>query len=130
MAKENADRAIGRLHEREIALGGYELRRIRFKCNENPSHSFNVMVYAATPLNSLYLGPATPEQVATQIASARGHCGLNVEYLIRLADFMREKVPQHEEQHLFELERLVRKELGLPADCITPWTQLKSNLVK
>ena len=119
---------MGKLHEREIALGGYELRRLRFKCNENPSHSFNVLVYVATPQNSLYFGPETPEKLALQIASAQGHCGLNVEYLVRLADFMRENVPHYEDEHLFELEKLVRKELGLSTEVTSPWIQLKSKL--
>ena len=121
---------MGQLHEREIALGGYELRHLRFSCNEKPSHTFNVMVYAATPLNSLYLGPATLEQLANEIASAKGHAGLNVEYLIRLADFMREKVPDFDDEHLFELEKLVRKELGLSSEVITPWAQQESTLLK
>ena len=121
---------MGKLHEREIALGGYELRRLLFSCNENPSHSFNVMVYSATSLNSLYLGPATLEQLANEIASARGQAGLNVEYLVRLADFMRETVPHYKEEHLFELEKLVRKELGLSTEVIVPWAQLESTLLK
>lgn len=120
---------MGKLNEREIALGGYELRRLSFSCNEKPSHSFNVLAYAATPQNTLYLGPATLEQIAVQIASAKGQSGLNVEYLIRLADFMREKVPESDEQHLFELEKLVKKELGLSTEVVTPWPQLKHNLI-
>ena len=129
VAKEHVERAMGNLHEREIAVGGYELRRLRFKCNENPSHSFHVLAYAATPKNSLYLGPATSEELAVQIASARGQCGLNVEYLVRLADFMREKVPHYHDEHLFELEKLVRKELGLSTEISSSWTQLRSALV-
>jgi len=121
---------MGKLYEREIALGGYELLSLPFKCNETPSHVFHVLVYAATPLNPLYLGPATPEQLATQIVSARGRCGLNVEYLLRLADFMHEEVPQYDEEHLFELEKLVMEQLGLSTEVNTPWTQLQSKLIK
>lgn len=120
---------MGKLNAREIALGGYELRRLRFNCNEKPSHSFSVLVYAATPKNALYQGPATLEHIAVQIASARGHSGLNAEYLIRLADFMREKVPDFDEEHLFELEKLVKKELGLSTEVTAPWTQLKNMLI-
>lgn len=110
-------------------MGGYELRRLQFKCNENPPHIFSVMVYAATPKNSLYLGPAAPEQLATEIASAQGHAGHNVEYLVRLADFMREKVSEYDE-HLFELEKLVRRELGVSSEITTSWTQLQDYLIK
>ena len=88
-----------------------------------------MLAYAATPQNTLYLGPATLEQIAVQIAAAKGQSGLNVEYLIRLADFMREKVPEYDEQHLFELEKLVKKELGLSTEVVTPWPQLKHNLI-
>ena len=87
-----------------------------------------MVAYAATPKNSLYLGPASPEQIASQIAYAKGNSGLNIEYLVRLADFMREKVPDYDERHLFDLEKLVKKELGLSTDIFTPWTQLKYNL--
>ncbi|RMX36457.1 hypothetical protein pdam_00010032 [Pocillopora damicornis] len=71
---------------------------------------------------------ASPEQIASQIAYAKGNSGLNVEYLVRLADFMREKVPDYDERHLFDLEKLVKKELGLSTDVYTSWTQLKYNL--
>ncbi|XP_068730815.1 putative glutathione-specific gamma-glutamylcyclotransferase 2 [Montipora capricornis] len=130
VSKENVKRALGNLHEREIAVGGYKLLRLRFSSNEIPSHTFVVLVYVATPQNPHYLGPATPEQLANEIAFAEGHAGLNVEYLIRLADFMREKVPDCDEEHLFQLEKLVRKELGLCAEATASWTQLKSNFIK
>ncbi|XP_015763892.1 PREDICTED: uncharacterized protein LOC107342895 [Acropora digitifera] len=113
VSKQNVERALGELYKREISLGGYQLLQMSFSCNEKPSHTFVVMVYIATPENPLYLGPATPEQLVTEIASAEGHAGHNAEYVIRLADFMREKVPDFEEEHLFELEKLLRKELGL-----------------
>ena len=98
------------LDEREV---GYQLRLLRFQSSDDPTHAFPVLVFAATPRNSLYLGPASPEKMAVQIASARGHAGLNVEYLFRLVDFMREKVPHAKDAHLFEVDKLVRKELGL-----------------
>lgn len=129
VASVNANLALGKLNEREIALGGYDLHHLSFSCNEKPSHRFNVLAYVATPKNTLYLGPASPGQIALQIASAKGNSGLNVEYLVRLADFMREKVPDYDEQHLFDLEKLVKKELGLPTDVSTPWPQLKHNLI-
>ena len=88
-----------------------------------------MLVYAATPKNPLYLGPANLQHIAVQIASARGQAGFNVEYLVRLADFMRKEVPDFDDEHLFELEKLVRKELGLSTEVTTPWTQLKTMLI-
>ncbi|XP_074632265.1 putative glutathione-specific gamma-glutamylcyclotransferase 2 [Acropora palmata] len=127
VSKQNVERALGKLYEREISLGGYQLLQMSFSCNEKPSHTFVVMVYIAKPENPLYLGPATPEQLVTEIASAEGHAGHNAEYVIRLADFMREKVPDFEEEHLFELEKLLRKELGLCTKTNAPWRQLEHN---
>jgi cation transport regulator ChaC len=40
--------------------------------------------------NSNYLGPATVEELAAQIASAHGPSGPNAEYLYRLAEAMAE----------------------------------------
>lgn len=127
VSKQNVERALGELYEREISLGGYQLLQLSFSCKEKPSHTFVVMVYIATPENPHYLGPATPEQLVTEIASAEGHAGHNAEYVIRLADFMREKVPDFEEEHLFELEKLLRKELGLCTKTNAPWRQLEHN---
>lgn len=52
-----------------------------------------VLVYIATPnraTNHNYLGPASDEHIAQQIAVAYGPSGPNYEYLHRLADAMRE----------------------------------------
>lgn len=44
-----------------------------------------------------------------QILECQGSSGPNAEYLLRLADFMREEIPEALDEHLFSLERLVRK---------------------
>ena len=49
-----------------------------------------------------YLGPAPLEDIAAQIAGARGPSGPNCEYVFRLADAMRAMSVQDEE--LFQLE--------------------------
>jgi cation transport protein ChaC len=48
------------------------------------------IVYIATSDNAAYLGPASEEAIARQIAGARGPSGPNSEYLLRLADALRE----------------------------------------
>lgn len=57
------------------------------------------------------MGPAPLPQVATEIADATGHCGHNAEYLLRLANFMKEHVPDAWDEHLYLLEHLVRSRL-------------------
>ncbi|MCC2955824.1 gamma-glutamylcyclotransferase [Massilia sp. IC2-477] len=48
------------------------------------------IVYIATVDNAAYLGPASEEDIARQIATARGPSGPNSEYLLALAQALRE----------------------------------------
>lgn len=48
-------------------------------------------------------------EIAKQILECEGSSGSNAEYLLRLADFMRDEIPEALDDHLFSLERLVRK---------------------
>ena len=41
--------------------------------------------------------------VNAQVVASRGFCGHNVEYVIRLADFMRAHIPEETDPHLFGL---------------------------
>ena len=120
------DRALGNLNTRECTLGGYDVFSVEF-FPDGKSESFPAVVYAATPSSHLFLGPDTPEGMAMQIASSWGHSGHNVEYLFRLADFMREKVPHADDEHLFTVEKLVRRLMGLSPEVVVPWTELERN---
>lgn len=114
------------LNTRECTLGGYEIFGVQF-FPDGCSDSFSVVVYVATPESHLFLGPDTPEGLAMQIACSSGQSGHNIEYLFRLADFMREKAPHADDEHLFTIEKLVRKRLGLSTDKIVPWTEMVAN---
>lgn len=61
------------------------------------------IVYIATHENEAYLGPATERNIARQIASARGPSGPNSEYLLGLAQALRELGKP--DPHVFEIER-------------------------
>lgn len=61
------------------------------------------MVYIANPDNAAYLGPATEMAIARQIAQSHGVSGANSDYLLQLAQALRQLYEQDE--HVFALER-------------------------
>ncbi len=61
------------------------------------------IVYIATHENEAYLGPADELDIARQIATARGPSGPNSEYLLGLAQALRELGKP--DPHVFALER-------------------------
>lgn len=69
----------------------------------------DALLYIAVPENKHWLGVAPLPDIAKQILECEGSSGSNAEYLLRLADFMREEIPEALDDHLFSLERLVRK---------------------
>ncbi|KRS20810.1 gamma-glutamyl cyclotransferase [Alishewanella sp. WH16-1] len=66
------------------------------------------VVYIANPDNAAYLGPAPEADIARQIAKSHGPSGANSEYLLQLAQALRQLNEQDE--HVFTLEQLL---LGL-----------------
>lgn len=107
--------ALDYLKQRECTLGGYQTDYIKFfprKASEwsgISGQAFPALVYIATPKNDLWIGEEPLVATARQIAECKGPSGHNVEYLIRLAIFMREELPGAPDEHLFELEGLVRR---------------------
>ncbi|XP_078000839.1 glutathione-specific gamma-glutamylcyclotransferase 1-like [Glandiceps talaboti] len=99
--------ALKHLNVRECRLGGYESRFIKFHPTDG-TEPFLTLVFTATPHNALYMGPAAMATMAGEIASAKGHSGLNCEYVFKLAEYMRTTFPEVADHHLFELESLVR----------------------
>jgi cation transport regulator ChaC len=70
--------------------------------------SEEALVYIAGPDNPAYLGPASEADIAAQIDHAVGPSGLNRDYLLHLADALRDLGA--EDAHVFGLERLLRKQ--------------------
>lgn len=64
----------------------------------------------APTFGPLFLGEADPVAIAEQIKSAIGPSGNNLEYLIKLGNFMRNEVGSNAEEdvHLETLLRLVK----------------------
>lgn len=92
------------LNVRETACGGYATKMVDFFPEGEKQPPVQALVYIATSDNALYLGPASPEMIGVQIAVCRGKTGHNLEYLLRLAEFMRSSCPHVEDHHLFSIE--------------------------
>lgn len=112
--------ALGYLKQRECTLGGYTTLYTKFYpriatddmdfCGE----AFPTLLYIATETNDLWMGDTPLSKIAQEIVDCCGASGHNVEYLIRLANFMRDELNGVivEDDHLFELERMVRSILA------------------
>lgn len=66
------------------------------------------MVYIGTTDNEAYVGPAPAKEIAQQIYDTIGPSGPNLEYLLNLAEALREISPGVRDDHVFELEALVK----------------------
>lgn len=77
---------------------------------DSTSHIRNIIIYVATKENKSYAGHQNDmNDIANQIFEAHGPSGSNCEYVYRLADAMRQQFPQHHDDHLFELEKLLKE---------------------
>lgn len=61
------------------------------------------LAYIATADNAAFLGPAPEEEIARQIAGSVGPSGTNRDYLLKLAEALRE-LSEHD-AHVFAIER-------------------------
>ncbi|KAJ0061066.1 hypothetical protein NL108_005842 [Boleophthalmus pectinirostris] len=99
-----AEESLKYLNVRETVCGGYLTKMVDFYPEGEESSAVPALVYIATSDNPLYLGPASAEEIGAQIAVCQGKSGHNLEYLLRLAEFMRESCPHVEDGHLFAIE--------------------------
>ncbi|KAK3854806.1 hypothetical protein Pcinc_038731 [Petrolisthes cinctipes] len=100
--------ALQYLEQREVSLGGYCTTVTTFHPRD-PGHTpFPVLLYLATAASSEWAGQAPLHEIASQVIQSSGPSGHNVEYVLRLAEFMRLHVPEGYDEHLATLETLVR----------------------
>lgn len=92
------------LNVREAVRGGYLTEAVDFFPQGKNQSPVQALVYIATADNPMYMGPASTEEIAAQIAVCKGKSGFNIEYLLRLAEFMRLSCPEVEDHHLFSIE--------------------------
>ena len=103
---DDADRIRGHLDHRE--KGGYQPVNVTFHPNDPHIKPFDMDIYLGTPDNPFFLGPAKMEDIAQQIYESEGPSGKNTEYLFELANALRTITPQCADEHVFELDKLVK----------------------
>lgn len=92
---------------------GYERHSVTFYPLEPDSEAKpleDIIIYVATADNDSYAGHQNDlNDIANQIFESHGPSGSNREYVYRLADAMRHLFPNHYDEHLFELEKLLKE---------------------
>ncbi|MFW5968370.1 MAG: gamma-glutamylcyclotransferase [Persicimonas sp.] len=105
LAPDSVDEVLARLDHRE--KGGYVRRQVEvLRPGDAPTCS--ALVYLATADNPHWQGEATPTEIARQIEQAHGPSGPNREYLLELAESLRQMGA--DAPHVFSIEEAL---LGL-----------------
>jgi len=102
------DEALDYLNNREMTLGGYIQKITLFHTADSKHAPFPVLVFVATPKSSYWLGPAESHVIAEQVIGSSGPSGHNVEYVLRLADWFHQMLPNVYDDHLFSIETQLR----------------------
>jgi cation transport regulator ChaC len=100
VAAERAEAVMAALDHRES--GGYERRRVALHDERTGEPWSEATVYFAGPGNPNYLGEAPLAEIAAQVRRSHGPSGANLEYVLRLAETLREHGA--EDDHVFALE--------------------------
>jgi len=105
--------ALEYLNKREVTLGGYATHITTFTPRESSSSSsmapFPVLLFVATPSNEHWLGQGPVDAIARQVVHSSGDAGHNVEYVLKIAMWMRHHLPEVRDDHLYLLERHIRE---------------------
>lgn len=136
ISSENIDNVVNHLDFRE--KGGYEKKTVlfypcnRFKSTQGGSNAdistsdpsktslasmsttleeapFYLTIYIGDEDNPNYAGTENMDTIARHILVSHGISGSNIEYLYKLATAMRTIAPGVEDEHLFTLERAVKR---------------------
>lgn len=114
ISRDKCKEVIKHLDHRE--KNGYERCSVPFypldsaEAGECVESIENIVIYVATKDNDSYAGHTSDlNEIANQISDAHGPSGSNSEYVFRLADAMRRIFPHHYDDHLFELEKLLKE---------------------
>jgi len=101
--------ALEYLNKREVTLGGYATHITTFTPKVTSSMApFPVLLFVATPSNEHWLGQGPLDQIARQVVHSSGDAGHNVEYVLKIALWMRHHLPEVGDDHLYLLEHHIR----------------------
>lgn len=104
IASADAAPVLAHLDHRE--KGGYRVECVVLRFAPKDTAAHDGLVYRATPENPNYLGPADAAAIAAQVQRSVGPSGPNIDYVLRLAEALREIGA--DDPHVFEIERLLR----------------------
>jgi cation transport regulator ChaC len=79
---------LANLDHREV--GGFERRELDVHFRDSARLPIRALVYVASQRNPNYLGPAPDGEIAEQVRRSHGPSGPNREYVLRLADWLRD----------------------------------------
>lgn len=113
--KEDIEKVKAYLDFRE--KDGYETVPVQFHPQDPSFEPFELLIYLGAENNPFFAGPAPLENIAQQIHNSVGPSGKNTEYLLNLAEAMRAIAPHIYDEHLFQLEHLVKKYCIEDANC-------------
>ncbi|XP_063430384.1 putative glutathione-specific gamma-glutamylcyclotransferase 2 isoform X2 [Mytilus trossulus] len=110
IANEQIEYVTAHLDFRE--KNGYTQTEVLFYPSEEKESPIHLKIYIGTSDNEEYLGPAPIEDIAKQIYDSVGPSGKNIDYLLNLANAVRQLFPDETDEHLFELEKSVKHKLN------------------
>jgi cation transport protein ChaC len=105
------EEALEYLNNREMTLGGYIQTITTFVPIDKAFKPFPVLVFVATAQSRHWLGPACSSSIAKQVVNSAGPSGHNVEYVIKLAHWLRKTFPEYWDDHLYSIESHILDEV-------------------
>lgn len=127
------EQALEYLEKRECTLGGYKTLMTTFQPEDRTRDPFPVLLYIATESNQHWMGPAPAEAIAEQVVNCSGPAGHNVEYVLKLAEWLRDCMPKVTDSHLYDIEISLRRKIAernLPLECLMGKCSLTSECPK
>ncbi|KAL4238751.1 Glutathione-specific gamma-glutamylcyclotransferase 1 [Mactra antiquata] len=106
--KNNVAVQRGKLDNREKTLGEYETTEVEFFPRDTNDETLTATTYIALDTNRLFWKEENIDKQVNDIINAQGFAGPNIHYVTNLADFLRNNVPEEDDQHLYELDRKLR----------------------
>jgi cation transport regulator ChaC len=100
VARAQRDEVLATLDHRE--QGGYERLELTVHLDAEGHVQAPALTWIATEENHNYLGPADAAAIAAQVHASHGPSGPNRDYVLRLADALRELGA--DDPHVFEIE--------------------------